>query len=127
MWNQRLGLSAFCLAALPCALVTAEDAKLPLKLIVEAGSSDRVDALASFALPQSLVGSTLRLVETTGGKDSPVPAQVDSSTSRLYWIAAGKTATGSKRTYRLESGSAANGPAVTVSDSADAVEATFDS
>jgi hypothetical protein len=126
MWNQRLRLSAFCLAALSCALVPAEDAKLPLKLIVEAGSSDRVDALASFALPQSLAGSTLRLIETTGGKDSPVRAQIDSSTGRLYWIAAGKTATGSKRTYRLESGSAANGPAVIVSDSADAVEATFE-
>src|SRR5689334_7095050 len=92
MWNHRPGLALFCLTAALCNCVTGQETKLPLNLTVEAGGSDRVDAIASFPLAESLAGKKLRLVETTGGKESPVATQVDRPGGRLYWIADGKTA-----------------------------------
>jgi len=109
------------------ALLPAEEPKLPLTLKAEAGGRDRTDALVVFSLPRSLVGGQgVRLIETTGGKETPVAAQVDVQDGRLWWVANGTTAAGTKRTYRLEAGSPARSTGVSVVDSERTVEALFD-
>src|SRR5881628_1475207 len=117
MWNHRRCLALFCFAAALCRCVAGQETKLPLDLTIEAGGSDRVDAIASFPLPESLPARKLRLVETTGGKESPVATQIDQPAGRLYWIANGKTEAGSRRMYRLEEGMSASATGVVVSDS----------
>jgi hypothetical protein len=104
----------------------ADDPKLPIQLNVEVGPRDRTDALVTYVLPAALAtGQSLRLVETTGGTQTPVPAQLDAQDSRLWLVATGKSVAGSKRTYRLEAGPAAESPGVTIVDSAEGVEAVW--
>jgi methane monooxygenase PmoA-like len=108
---------------LTCAVqACAEEPKLPLQLSVAAAGRDRTDSLVSLSLPPSLAGQRLQLVETTGGKESPVAAQLDLQAARLWWMASGATAAGAKRTYRLQKGNSSAIAAVEVIDSPAAVE-----
>jgi len=118
MWNHRLRVALYCVVPLWCGVINGEEVKLPLDLTVEAGDSDRIDAVASFPLSEPLTAKKLR--------QSPVAAQIDRPAARLYWIAEGKTAAGSRRTYRLEEGAPASATGLVVSDSEGAVEATYD-
>lgn len=105
----------------------AEPLKLPIGLRVEAGQRERVDALVEFPVSEAgVLEQPLRLVETTGDKDMPVPIQVDPAGARLWWVAVGTTPAGAKRTYRLEAGSAAASPRITLVDSEGTVEARLD-
>src|SRR5687768_8238618 len=96
------------LACLSCWTArAANDPKLPIRLVVEAGPHERTNAIVAYALPGSLsAGQSLRLLEMTGETQTPIPTQLDAQASRLYWVATGKTVAGSKRMYRLEAGSA---------------------
>jgi hypothetical protein len=125
---RRLGvcLSITLLLLFGAAGFAAETFKLPLELKVAGGKRDRVDATVAFAIPGAgIAGQVPRLMETTGGRESPVAAQLDAQGGKLWWIAGGKTPAGSKRTYRLETGSAAAFPEVQVVDSDNAIEARF--
>jgi hypothetical protein len=105
---------------------TAEELSLPLNLKIEAAQEERVDARVTYRLPVPANGRALRLVETTGGRETPVPTQLDAET--LWWIAAGKTPAAATRMYRLAAGSSsAAAPQITIADSGQAVEASFDS
>jgi hypothetical protein len=113
-----------------CSLIFAaaalgQEARLPLKLRVSAGSADRTDAAASLALPEALRQSkSLRLVTTGGDKGALVPVQLDAEGNRLWWVVEGLLKAGQTRTYRLEAGEpVAGGAVVEVKDSAAAVEA----
>lgn len=110
---------------LACAVCPAADnLQLPLTLTVAAGERQRTDALVEFPLPPGPAGGpALRLIETTGGKEVPVAVQLDSSAARLWWVAAGTTAAGAKRTYRLEPGKAIENPGIAIVDSERTVEA----
>lgn len=102
-----------------------ERRSLPVVLTVEANEA-RADAMVQFPLEQLQVGDRpVRLLETTGGVDLAVPVQVDRQQGKLCWIAAGVTAGGGQRTYRLEAGAAAKGDEVTVVDLERAIEARF--
>ncbi|MFO1096506.1 MAG: PmoA family protein [Planctomycetaceae bacterium] len=49
--------------------------------------------------------ANIRLIETTGGKNSPIPSQVEIDASpRLLWIARGELPAGAQRMYRLDRG-----------------------
>jgi methane monooxygenase PmoA-like len=105
---MRLRLS-ICMISLIALLVSAatasgEEPKLPLTLTVTAGERDHTDAPVAFSLPPALAGAKgLRLVELADGKEAPVAFQSDSrDDARLWWIARGSFAAGTKRTYRLE-------------------------
>lgn len=128
MWRTITNCFLALIVAQSCAVVSAaDDAKLPLNLSVQAGERNHADALVSLSLPGALAGGEgLRLIETTGGKESPVATQLDPQDGRLLWVATGATAAGSKRTYRLEQGPTASVPAITVVNSDQAVEARFE-
>jgi hypothetical protein len=75
--------------------------------VVEAGKHDRIDTPASAALPKGLAATgDYRLIEATGGKRTELPCQVEQSAdaARLWWIPAGKTPAGGKRTFQLLAG-----------------------
>jgi hypothetical protein len=73
---------------------------------VSAGDLERTDAIVTATLPESLRGvESLNLQEKSGGRQMPVATQVDSTSGKLWWVAAGKIPAGEKRTYRLERGS----------------------
>jgi hypothetical protein len=126
-----LGVACGLCYALPGA---AETLKLPLTLTVEAGNRERVDAPVNFPLPKENADEPpLRLIETTGGKETPVAVQRDEVEGKLWWIADGTTAAGAKRIYRLESvrredaASQPKFPSVALSWSDGAMKMTFDS
>lgn len=81
------------------------------------------DCPASVALSADVqADDELRLIETTGGVEQPVPSQVDASEPpRLWWIVRGELATDAKRTYRLEQGKSAEDSTVTVDHRPEAV------
>ncbi len=83
----------------------ADELKLPLSLTVESGNRERIDAPVQFPLPKESANDSrlLRLIETTGGKETPVAVQRDDIDGKLWWIAGGTTPGSAKRTYRLES------------------------
>jgi hypothetical protein len=113
------------LFATPAAGISAEELSLPLNLKIETAGEERVDARVTYRLPGPANGRALRLIETTGGRETPVSTQLDAND--LWWIAAGKTPAEAARTFRLEAGSPAAAPQITIADSAQAVEASFDS
>lgn len=82
-----------------------------------------IDAPVSVAL--SITADELdevRLVETTGGGATLVPAQAESGeTPRLWWIVRGDLASGEERTYRLERGELITVAGVTVDQQPEAV------
>ena len=103
-----------------------EKLNLPLEISVTAGSRDRSDAIV--VLPLAAVKQSqppLRLVETTGGKETPVTVQVDHEDACLWWVAGGVTSADQRRTYRLEAGSPVATPEMTVVTSEQTVEVTF--
>lgn len=82
--------------------------------IVSSGHGGR-DCPASIRLDSNVPVDDVRLIETTGGHDSPVPAQFEAGGEpRLWWIVRGELATGVKRTYRLDRGTASDETAVSV-------------
>src|SRR3954470_8405567 len=92
-------------ALVVCALVTG-NALAQSTVRVAAGERDRIDALVTMALPESLRGAeSLNLLDVSGGRQTPVAAQVDLTSGKLWWVAAGKIPAGGKRTYRVERGS----------------------
>ena len=89
---------------LPLALQAAgEPAQRLAVLTVETGTTDRVDTPVGVALPAQINAfRQMRLVENTASGQVPVPAQVEQGEVRkLWWILAGKTPAGLKRTYEL--------------------------
>ena len=85
-------------------------------LIVEVRNEPRIDAPASVGLS---IGNeelrSVRLVETTGGKELPIPSQIETGTPpRLCWVMRGELPAGSKRFYRIDAGAAVTGPEVSV-------------
>jgi len=117
---MSVGAAAVILVSV--ALALADEPKLPLQFSVTGAGRDRTDALVSLSLPPALAGQRLQLVETTGGKESPVAAQSDSQAAGLWWVASGTTSASAKRTYRLQKGSPAEKPGIEVIDSSAAVE-----
>jgi Methane oxygenase PmoA len=114
-------------ASLACAAqLPAQSPNLPIHLTVTSSSADRTDAVVSHTLSPALANrGDLRLIETTGGTETPIAAQLDAQAGRLYWIATGKTPAGSKRTYRLEAGPPVQGEGITTTNSPAAVEASW--
>ena len=120
----HVGLIGLVVQLACAACPAAEKVKLPIQLTVTASERERVDALVQFPFPPgSAEGQALRLIETTGGKETPVPAQLDSSVGRLWWVAGGKISAGAKRSYRLEAGNAMPNAGITMVDSERTVEA----
>ena len=85
-------------------------------VIVETGDWPRIDAPASIGLSADLgERRSLRLVETTDGKETPVPSQTEpGDPPRLWWIVRGETPARSTRTYRIDEGAPVPGPRVTI-------------
>ncbi len=89
--------------------------KLPARVTVEAGQSERNDTPVCVGLGQSLGGKQIRVEEIKGAKRVPVAAQEESGgAARLWWILAGKTAAGAKRVYELTEAKGAAGEGVDV-------------
>jgi hypothetical protein len=105
----------------------ADELKLPLALNVTAGDRERTDALVTFAVPSLASAPSLRLIETTGGRETPVAVQIDAAESRLWWIASRTTPAGATRTYRLEQGTATDLAPIKIVDSDRTVEAVWES
>jgi methane monooxygenase PmoA-like len=127
MRRQLEFYSAVIVVALLFAVSLRADEKLPLTIRLDVEQRNRTDALVMLSLPPSLLnGQPLRLIETTDEKNRPVAAQVDAAAARLWWVAAGVTLPGVKRTYRLEATTPAETAGVKVVDSDRTVEATFD-
>jgi len=119
---------ACALIGLGCVTSGLAADKLPLALSASAGSRERVDALVQFPLSKELAAAgPLRLMETTGGNETPIAAQVDPLGNRLWWVAGGVLAAGAKRTYRLEAGESPAAPGIAVAESERAVAASCDS
>jgi hypothetical protein len=126
MRPARFSLLVVLLAISSSSLRAAEALQLPLDMHVDAGSRERIDVLCHFSLPGSLEeGKLIRLVETTGGKASNTPVQLDGNNRRLCWIVNGATKAGEKRTYRLEAGTPAESPAMEVIDSERVVNVSY--
>ena len=90
-----------------CCAVVSPAAAAPLaEIAVEAGKVERIDVPVSAALPKGLAAAGgVRLVETTGGKAVEVPCQIaPGEPRRLWWVLAGKTPAGAKRTFQLVAG-----------------------
>jgi len=87
------------------------------KVTVEAGRYDRVDTPVSVSLDGVMIGpwdGELTLVER--GRTS-LPAQVEAgSPPRLWFVLAGKTKAGTKRTFSLERAAGAKRPGVIVNE-----------
>lgn len=85
-------------------------------LVVAAHKNVRIDAPACVGLSIAIdEARSVRLVETTGNQERPVPSQIESGTpSRLWWIVRGETPAGSKRSYRIDRGAAVAGSVVSV-------------
>jgi hypothetical protein len=128
---QRVAAAVLATTLALCeAACLADELKLPLTLTVDSGQRERVDALVQFPLPKELAERPwlkLRLVETTGGKETSAAVQWHEKERRLWWVASGRGAPGTKRTYRLELGEAEKFPAVDVRLEGGQIEATFDS
>jgi len=108
----------------------ADKLVLPLTLKVEVGARERIDATVQFVLPKEDAQEPKRLwlLETTGGKETPVAVQRDEDEHTLWWIAHGTTAVGATRTYRLEAGeSAARFPTVSWQSVDGKIDAMYDS
>lgn len=99
---------------------------LKLTLTVSAGDRERVDALVQCPLAPNVGWPALRLVETTGGREVPVPVQLDRTAVTLHWVAQGKLAAGATRTYRLESGQTSPGSRIVIADAGKALEARLE-
>lgn len=84
----------------------SEVAKLGDTLVIESDALPRFDAPASVALDVGINElDEVRLLETTEGREGPVPAQIVSGTPpRLWWIARGELPAKTKRTYQIGSG-----------------------
>src|SRR6478752_6541889 len=90
---------------------------------VSSGDRDRTDALVTLTLPAALRDATsLRLQDVSSGKQTPVPAQVDSATNQLWFVAEGKIPAGEKRTYRLERGANESASQVALIESDNTIE-----
>jgi hypothetical protein len=109
-----VGLAVFVLGLVNAAGLAADKLTLPLQLTVEAGQRERVDALVQFPLPKDTPDLRLRLIETTGGTQTPIAVQRDEQEGRLWWVAGGTTPVGTKRTYRLEEGDATKFPTLDI-------------
>jgi hypothetical protein len=94
---------------------------------VSAGDRDRTDALVTLTLPDALRDAkSLRLSEVSGGKQTPVAAQLDAATGQLWFVAEGKILAGETRSYRLERGEGASEPKVTLIESEKTIEVRRD-
>jgi hypothetical protein len=131
-YMTRISLTAVvCLfASVWSPAVGVAQSALPLGLVVDAAGQNGHAALVRFDwTTKETSPQTVSLVETTGGKQQPVAIQRDTDAGSLWWIASGPAPADGKRTYRLEAGTPdatrnfATAPAVTLADSADAVEA----
>jgi len=114
---------AACLVA-PLA-ASAQEAKLPINLRVPVGEKDCANAMVAYALPAGLAAESLRLIETTAGKETPVAVQWDAASGKLWWVAAGVTPAKATRSFRLEKGVAPETQPIVMADSAKLVEAHF--
>ena len=112
------------LPALAAGPAGVADVRWPLGITVEAGKSPRKDTPVSLAvpgLPEEV--PALRLVETTGGKATPVPSQLEPGTPpRLWWILAGETPAAGRRTFEWRAGPAVPGIEVRVTEAEGALE-----
>jgi hypothetical protein len=99
-----------------CVADNERTASVGQTVVVESGDRDLVDQPVSIALePATADRRSLRLIETTNGKDTPVPSQIESGNpTRLWWIMRGQTPARSKRTFRIDAGNAVAGPEVAV-------------
>lgn len=88
-----------------CSVLAAPLAAQSTTVSVSVGDRDRTDALVSLELPKSLADTTsLHLVELNGQQTTPVAAQFDSTTNKLWFVARGTIPANRKRTYRLVRG-----------------------
>lgn len=75
---------------------------------VEAGYFERVDTPVSVSLaglPLGFAGDTYHLIEDRDGQQKAIPAQLEAgSPPRLWWILAGRTQPGTRRTFVLKAG-----------------------
>jgi hypothetical protein len=94
---------------------------------VAAGDRDCTDALVTMSLPESLRGAdSLRLVDLSGGTQTPIAAQLDAANGKLWWVAAGKIPANEKRIYRLERGSVEKVANVDIAETDRAIEVRYD-
>lgn len=111
-----------CLGLFSAAQVLAQTATVR----VAAGDRDRTDALVTMTLPASLgETSSLRLIDLNGDQQTPIPAQFDPESKKLWWVARGKIPSGEKRTYRMERGGAKKQTLIAVIESDRAIEVRF--
>ena len=118
--SARLGGVGFTRLFLPAAammfLASQAAAEPPsvLQITVDALSADRVDTPVWAELEGGIdFPAPLRLEEVVGDRREAVPAQLEGSKPpRLWWILAGKTPAGARRTYRLVAGEPAKAQAV---------------
>ncbi|MDB5392333.1 MAG: hypothetical protein JWM11_7979, partial [Planctomycetaceae bacterium] len=86
-------------------------------IVVEIGEQPRIDTPVSIAIKTAEPGDprTVRLVEITGGKETPIPSQIEPGvTSRLWWIMQGETPARSKRSFRIDQGTAVPSSELTI-------------
>lgn len=90
---------------------------------VAAGDHDRTDALVTLAVPPSLASAgSLRLTEINGQQTAPLPAQLDTTTGKLWWVARGTIPAGAKRSYRLERGETEKNANLTIIESDNTIQ-----
>ncbi len=105
----------------------ADGVKLPIRMTVNTGERDRVDALVSLSIPiDETDRASLRLVEITAEKEVPVPMQIDRQDARIWWVATGCVPDHRERTYRLEQGKPPQTTGITIVDSDRTVDALSD-
>jgi hypothetical protein len=122
MNRQRAAACVFLFSVCLAGRVSAQTT-----LRVSSGDRDRTDALVTLTLPAAMRDAkSLRLQDVSSGKQTPVPAQVDSATGRLWFVAEGKIPAGEKRTYRLERGANENDSKVALIESDNTIEVLRD-
>src|SRR5690606_30380660 len=100
--SRLLSAVAICVALLAPALLAAQSTTVA-EITVHAGTHERVNTPLTAPLtgiPLHLATNSLRLVETTGGREVEVPSQIrPGNPDQLAWILSGTTAAGTTRTF----------------------------
>jgi hypothetical protein len=114
--DSKLLLAAIMLAALPSVGLAADSTRLPLEFTVQCDDSTRTDAtVMAIVAGFDPAKQPSRLREITDGMNEIVASQWEPDTpAKLWWLAAGATPKGKKRSFRLEAGTAPAGISVSV-------------
>src|SRR5437667_2522392 len=96
--TQLLLAVCLLLAPLTSSLAAEPTLSLPLKITVEAGKHERRHTPVSVEIPWWILRKdpSLQFVETTGGKSTPVPAQLERGRPAWGFLITGTTPAGGK-------------------------------